>query len=413
MRVSIVGINYAPEPTGIPVYTTGLAEYLASQGHNVTVYTAFPYYPHWSKSPEDRGRLFRRETLNGVAIRRHYMYVPARPSALRRMLHELSFVCSVTLGYLLGPRADLTVIISPPLFIGIPIALTARFKRSRTIFHVQDLQPDAAVDLGMLKPGALASLFFRLERITYRLVDRVSTISNGMLESIASKGIPRHKLTLFRNWAHNNMISPLGIDTYFRREWGLSGKFVVLYSGNMGVKQGLNSLLHAAAALSGHRDILFLVVGDGGEKEALMRRASAMKLDNVQFRPLQPMERLSELLATADVAIVPQRPGVRDIVLPSKLSNLLASGRPIIAAAEAQTEFGRIVQESGSGVLVEPGNSNQIASAVLDLQRVPEDRLRMGDSGRRYMEANLSSDAILAGFVTRAEPLATLSGVVS
>ena len=365
MQVNIVGINYAPDPTGISVYTTGLAEFLVTQSHAVTMYTGFPYYPRWAKDAQDRGRLFRREMINGVSVRRHYIYVPSRPSALKRMLHELSFVCSVTLGYLLGPKADLTIIISPPLFIGIPIALIARLKGSRTIFHVQDLQPDAAVDLGMLKPGPLTSLLFFLEKITYRLADRISTISQGMLEKIASKGVVREKLSLFRNWAHDHLVSPMTTETRFRREWDLMGRFVALYSGNMGVKQGLDSLLDAAAALNGHRDIVFLIVGDGGEKEALMERASAMKLDNVQFRPLQPMDQLSELLATADVAVVPQKPGVKDIVLPSKLGNLLASGRPIIAAAERDTEFGKIVLDSGCGVLVEPGNGEHIASAIL------------------------------------------------
>ena len=395
MRIAIVGINYAPEPTGIPVYTTGLAEYLVSQGHDVTVYTGFPHYPRWKKNPGDRHRLFRAETLNGVAVRRHYVYVPKRPSALKRIPHELSFVVSGSIGYLFGPRADFTIIISPPLFTGIPVAVIARLKGSRTLFHVQDLQPDAAVDLGMLKPGKLASLFFLLEKVTYRLVDFVSSISAGMVSRIASKGVPESKLSLFRNWAHDNLISPMSTDTHFRREWDLEGKFVVLYSGNMGVKQGLDSVLQAAVALKSHKDVVFLIVGDGGEKPALMERANAMNLTNVQFRPLQSMEQLSELLATADVAIVPQKHGVKDIVLPSKLSNLLASGRPIIAAAEVETEFGKMVLESGCGVLVEPGNGAQIASAILELRSVPDSRVRMGDSGRRYMEVELSGAAIL------------------
>lgn len=413
MKISIVGINYAPDSTGIPVYTTGLAEYLSAGGHAVTVYTGFSYYPHWSKRPEDKGRLFRREILNGVDVRRHYVYVPARPSALKRMIHELSFVASVTLGYLFGPRAHLTIIVSPPLFIGIPVALIARLKGSRTVFHVQDLQPDAAVDLGMLKPGLLTGLFFFLEKLTYRLVDRVSTISQGMLERIASKGAPRRKLTLFRNWAHDHLVSPMGTDTRYRHDWQLGTQFVVLYSGNMGVKQGLNSVLDAAVALREQRDIVFVIVGDGSEKEALMERASTMQLGNVQFRPLQPMQRLSELLATADVAVVPQKQGVKDIVMPSKLSNLLASGRPVIAAAERETEVGRIVSESGCGVLVEPGNGREIAAATMQLREMSEVRARMGTSGRRYMEAHLSSNAVLSGFISRIEPFAAAPGSVA
>ena len=409
MHVAIVGINYAPDPSGIPVYTTGLAEYLAGQGHTVSVYTGFPYYPRWTKAPEDQGRLFRREVRRGVTVRRHYLYVPARPSALKRMLHELSIVCYVTLGYLLGPRAELTVIVSPPLFIGIPVALIARLKRSRTIFHVQDLQPDAAVDLGMLKPGPLTKFFFFVEKVTYRLVDHVSTISYGMMEKIASKGVPRQKLALFRNWAHDDLVKPMESNTWYRQEWNLGTKFVVLYSGNMGVKQGLDSLIDAAAELRGNRDIVFVVVGDGGEKSLLMQRTREMGLDNIQFHSLQPMERLSELLATADVAVVPQKRGVKDIVLPSKLGNLLASGRPVIAGADADTEFGRIVAESGCGILVEPGNAGQIAAAIADLSVERNECLRMGKEGRRYMESNFGSRSILDGFARWTSSLAIRS----
>jgi colanic acid biosynthesis glycosyl transferase WcaI len=399
MRIAIVGINYAPEPTGIPVYTTGLAEHLSGQNHAVTVYTGFPYYPNWAKRPEDMGRLHRRDSINGVEVRRHYIYVPARPSAIKRMVHELSFVVSSALGYLFGPRADLTIIVSPPLFIGIPIALIARLKGSRTVFHVQDLQPDAAVDLGMLPRGPLTSFFFLVEKCTYRLMDHISTISYGMLEKIVSKGVPRRKVVLFRNWAHDDLVSPMRTDTWYRKEWNLGSRFVVLYSGNMGVKQGLDSLVGAAAELRDNQDVVFVIVGDGGEKTRLMQRAREMGLNNIQFHPLQPMERLSELLATADVAVVPQKRGVRDIVLPSKLGNLLASGRPVIAGADADTEFGRIVADSRCGILVEPGNANQMAAAVYDLSVERNECLRMGADGRRYMEENLGSRPILDGFV--------------
>ena len=309
----------------------------------------------------------------------------------------------------MGPRAELTVIVSPPLFIGIPVALIARLKRSRTIFHVQDLQPDAAVDLGMLKPGPLTKFFFFVEKVTYRLVDHVSTISYGMMEKIASKGVPRQKLALFRNWAHDDLVKPMESNTWYRQEWNLGTKFVVLYSGNMGVKQGLDSLIDAAAELRGNRDIVFVVVGDGGEKSLLMQRTREMGLDNIQFHSLQPMERLSELLATADVAVVPQKRGVKDIVLPSKLGNLLASGRPVIAGADADTEFGRIVAESGCGILVEPGNAGQIAAAIADLSVERNECLRMGKEGRRYMESNFGSRSILDGFARWTSSLAIRS----
>lgn len=406
MKTAIVSINYRPELTGIGVYTAGMAEYLAQRGHKVDVYTAFSYYPAWRKSPEDRLCWYRKEVVGGVAVRRHWHYVPARPSAGKRMLHELSFIGSASLGYILGPRAGCTVIVSPSLFLGIPIALLARLKGSRTIFHVQDLQPDAAVDLGMLNPGLLAAFFYRLEKLTYRLCDRVSAVSTGMLQRIAAKGVPNDKLILFRNWANDDHIEPLPRETELRQEWNLGDRLVVLYSGNLGVKQDIGTLLDCAARTRDVAGIVYVIVGDGGEKPELMRRAEQLGLDSVVFKPLQPLERLAELLATADVSVIPQRPGVTDIVLPSKLGNILGSARPVVVAASGDTELGRIVNLADCGVLVPPGDGAAMADAVLQLHGNAERRQRLGENGRRYMEQYLGHRAILDSFADGLEALA-------
>lgn len=406
MKTAIVSINYRPELTGIGVYTAGMAEYLAQRGHDVDVYTAFSYYPAWRKLPADRLCWYRKEVLAGVCVRRHWLYVPSRPSAGRRMLHELSFIASASLGYLLGPRAGCTVIVSPSLFLGIPIALLARLKGSRTIFHVQDLQPDAAVDLGMLKPGLLATLFYRLEKLTYRLCDRVSAVSIGMLQRIAAKGVPKVKLILFRNWANDEHIVPLSNETSLRREWSLGDRLVVLYSGNLGVKQDIGTLLDCAARTRDLAGIVYVIVGDGGEKPELMRRADQMGLDNLVFKPLQPIERLAELLATADVSVIPQKPGVKDIVLPSKLGNILGSARPVVVAASGDTELGRIIGLADCGVLVPPGDAVAMADAVLQLYGDDGHRKRLGENGRRYMEQHMGHRVILDGFVQELEAMA-------
>lgn len=406
MKVAIVGINYAPEPTGIPVYTTGMAEYLAKQNVSVTVYAGFPYYPTWAKRESDRGRLYRRDTINSVTVRRSYVYVPSRPTAMKRIIHELSFVISASLNYLLGPRADCTIIVSPPLLLGIPVLLLAKLKRSRTLFHVQDLQPDAAVDLGMLRRGAFTKILFGLEYLTYRWSDYISTISEGMLNKIVSKGINRDKLFLFRNWANDDDIRPMDRDTAYRRELGLQDKFAVLYSGNMGVKQGLGVVLEAARLLREVTDIVFVIVGDGGEKEYLVRQAQSGGVDNVMFLPVQPYERLSELLATADVSIIPQKKGVQDIVLPSKLSNLMASWRPIVAAAQEGSEFSRIIEEADCGIRIDAGNSTQMARAIMRLHESPELRERLGRNGGSYMQSHLGHRAVLQGFLAHLEHMA-------
>jgi colanic acid biosynthesis glycosyl transferase WcaI len=297
------------------------------------------------------------------------------------------------------------VIVSPPLFVGIPIALLARLKGSRTVFHVQDLQPDAAVELGMLKPGRLTRLFYRLERITYRLCDRVSTVGFGMLRRIAAKGVPENKLILFRNWANDDQVTPLSRETKLRQEWNLGDRFVVLYSGNLGVKQGLGSLLDCARQTRERKDIAYVIVGDGGEKAELMRAATEMGLDNVQFHPLQPLDRLSELLATADVSVIPQKAGTRDVVMPSKLGNILGSARAVVVAAPPDSELGRIVGLADCGVLVPPGEGEAMAKTILQLEADGERREQLGRNGRTYMEQHLGHTTILNNFAGKLEAL--------
>lgn len=394
-RIAIVGINYAPELTGIGVYSTGMAEYLAAQGNEVDVYTGFAYYPQWRKAPEDRGRLYRFERRNGVSVRRHFVYVPAQPRAATRMLHELSFVLSASLGYLLGPRAAVTFVVSPPLPLGVPVGLLAKLKGSRVVFHVQDLQPDAAIETGLLKPGWFTRALLALERRTYALADRVSTISRGMLARIEAKGVAQAKTLMFVNWANDDLVGPRGRDTELRERWALGERFVVLYSGNLGVKQGLDMLLDCAALMRAARDVVFLVVGDGAAKPALLRRIQAERLENVQLRPLQPPELLSELLATANVAVIPQLPGVGDIVLPSKLSNILAAERAVVAAAPGPSELARTLHEAGCGLTVPPGDAGALADALRRLKANPLELARFAANGRRYMHERLSRSAVL------------------
>ncbi|MEK6749682.1 MAG: WcaI family glycosyltransferase [Pseudomonadota bacterium] len=399
LKIAVISINYAPELTGIAVYTTGMAEHFAREAP-VTVYTGFSYYPQWKKQRPDQGVWYRREQRNGVDLRRSYIYVPSRPSAWKRMLHELSFVFSVSIAYLCGPRADCTVVVGPPLVLGLPVTLIAKLKKSRVIFHVQDLQPDAAVDLGMLKPGWMVNMLFTLERWTYRLADRVSTISEGMRKKIVYKGVQEDKVFIFPNWANAEQIIPKDSNTAYRKEWGLADSaFVVLYAGNMGVKQGLGTLLEAAALLDGLRNIFFVIVGEGGEKYRLTTQALRLGLKNVRFVGVQPFERLPDLLATADVSVVPQKKGVHDIVLPSKICNIMASQRPLIAAAPQDSEFARLVTESASGLVVEPEDPVTMADAIKLLYGAEVQRKTMGYNGRRYVERHLGYNAILGKFL--------------
>ena len=226
-----------------------------------------------------------------------------------------------------------------------------------------------------------------------------------MLLRILDKGVPKKKAFVFPNWADDRIITPRDSATYYRERWGLGKKFVVLYSGNLGVKQGLDSLLEAADILREQKQIEFVIVGDGGERAALLARASALGLENIQFRPLQPIGRLAELLATADVSVIPQKAGVSDIVMPSKLGNILCSARPVVAAASVGTELYQVLKEADCGWVVDPGDPQSMAASIDNLFRNPEERKLFGQRGRRYVEKVLGREAVLNGFSQRLSEL--------
>ena len=403
--IAIVGINYSPELTGIPVYNTGMAEYLVQKGFDVTVYTAFPYYPDWLKYDKDKGKVFTKENINNVKIRRGYLYVPNPVNTIKRIIHELSFVVSSSFNYLVGPKADLTIVVSPPLLVGLPIWLLSRLKRSRILFHVQDLQPDAAIELGMLKNRLFAKILYKIEKAIYDRVDWVSTISSGMLDRILQKGVAEKRAFLLRNWGNDDVVVPQSKDNEYRSEYSLKEKYVVLYAGNFGVKQGLDIVVEAADILKDRPDIHFLMAGNGAVKNQLVQYVTSKSIDNITFLPPQPFERLSDLLATADVSLIPQRKEAKDIVLPSKVLNIMASGRPIIATAEPDSELGRIIDAAKCGLLVEPGNAEELSKAILHLKDNSDEAEVFGINGRDCLDKHFTKDRILAGFVQKIDEM--------
>ncbi|NDB75884.1 MAG: hypothetical protein EB141_09615 [Verrucomicrobia bacterium] len=258
MNITVWGINYAPELTGIAPYNTALCEFLRQRGHTVRMVTSFAYYPAWQKAAADGGQLYRDDVVEGVPVHRCWHYVPARPGTLRRILHEGSFVASSLLRLLRLPRPDVFVVVSPPLLLGAAAWLLTRVKPAPVVFHVQDLQPDAALGLGMLKPGWFMRLLYALEAFAYARSARVSAISGDMLKAMAAKGVPVAKLICFPNGVTLPETQPAA--GAFRARHGLrADDFVAVYSGNLGVKQGLEAAMRARTmhpGLAGRCDVL-------------------------------------------------------------------------------------------------------------------------------------------------------------
>ncbi len=370
MKIVVWGINYAPEQTGIAPYNTAMCEHLAAAGHEVTMATTFPYYPEWRKRPGDRGRLFREERCNGVRILRCWHYVPSRPTALKRMIHEATFVGLAWLRLLLGTRPDIVVVVSPPLLLGAAARVLCSLRRTRYWFHVQDMQPDAAVRLGLLRPGKLTRILYAFERLAYRHAVAVSGITPGMLDLFSEKGVPAAACRLFPNWTGAG-IRPREATGEFRARHGIGPRaLLAVYSGNLGKKQGLDILIRAAEALRldpAGAPVRIVIAGDGVEKASLARQVDEAGLTNVLVLPLQPADAYAAMLADADVCLVTQQAGSGALFFPSKLLSILAAGRAVVAVCDPDGELDRAVASGGFGWAIRTGEDSALGRLLREL----------------------------------------------
>jgi colanic acid biosynthesis glycosyl transferase WcaI len=396
VRILIYSINYFPEPTGIGKYNGEMAEWLANRGHEVVMISAPPYYPWWRVQLPYRSWLYRTELINKVTVHRCPLWVPRQPTGVKRLLHLLSFALTSIplLSIQLFRRPDIIVVLEPTLFCA-PVALIlSRLSGARAWLHVQDFEVDAALGLGLVKAKAAGRTAAKIERWLMNRFDRVSTISGSMLERLVSKGVLQEKTVLLPNWVDVQDIFPLPKASIYRAELGIEdNKCVALYSGNMGEKQGLETLLAAARSLQAESGLLFVLCGAGAARERLMRMGTGLR--NVIWLPLQPVEKLNELLNLADVHLLPQRADAADLVMPSKLLGMLASGRPVLATAYPGTQLAKMV--SSCGKLVEPGNAQEIAQALLELMQAPQERERLGVQARNAAQA-WDKSSVLCGF---------------
>jgi len=403
----VYGLNYSPELTGIGKYTGEMCAWLAARGHEVRVVAAPPYYPEWRVREDYRNSHYRVERGVGMpTVFRTPLYVPERPSGLKRVLHLASFMLG-SLPVMLRQifwKPDVVFTVEPTFFCA-PVALmVARLCGSTAWLHVQDFEVDAAFDLGLLPAeGPVHGLALWLERMFTRAFDRVSTISIKMVERLRAKGVAAGATVFFPNWVDIEAVHPLSGANTFRRDLKLDEKLIVLYSGNMGNKQGLELLAPLASAFApggSHEDarVHFLFCGDGAFRPRLEQLVRG--LANVALVPLQPLAKLNELLNAADIHLLPQRAGAADLVMPSKLTGMLSSGKPVLATADAGTQVAMVVDSGvhACGVVVPAENPQALCAALSSLGADESERLRFGQNARRYAVQYLGREQVLTQF---------------
>jgi len=308
-------------------------------------------------------------------------------------LHEASFIASSLIRAFARRRPDLLLVVSPPLGLAVNAILLSRLWHIPYVFDVEDLQPDSAAELNMLPSWAL-KLLYKVEKAAYRHAALVTTLTGGMRNRIVEKGIPAEKVQLLEPRADDTLF---GIEPRegraFRERYGLENKFLIAHSGNMGVKQGLDVIVDAAALNRSDDSIEFLLVGDGAACARIKRRVAELELRNVRFLPLLEAEEFRGLLAASDVCLLTQQKSVSEIAFPSKIVTYLAAGRPVIASVNPNSEIARTVRESGAGWVVGAEDAPALLAAIREFRGA--DLLRYGQNAREFASRRWSSARVL------------------
>ncbi|MEH1904326.1 MAG: glycosyltransferase family 4 protein [Nostoc sp.] len=413
MRILIYSYNYYPEPIGIAPLMTELAEGLVKRGHQVRVVTAMPNYPERQIYQEYRGKWYLNEYKNGVQIQRSYVWIRPQPNLLDRVLLDASFVVTSFVPALMGWRPDVILSTSPSLPGCVPVALLAWLRACPVILNLQDILPEAAVHVGLLKNKLLIQLFTLLEKFAYHTASKISVIADGFVDNLRSKGVEADKIVQIPNWVDVNFIRPLPKeDNPFRVAHNLNGKFVVLYSGNIALTQGLESVVKAASVLRHIPDIVFVIVGEAKGLQRLQQECLDCGADNVLLLPFQPRKYLPQMLAAADVGLVVQKKNIVSFNMPSKIQVLLASGRALLASVPDNGTAAKAIRQSGGGVIVPPEDPQALAMAILDLYQNPEKVKTLGYKSRQYAVENYAFEQALNQYESLCYSLTANSGAI-
>ncbi|MDB4990182.1 MAG: hypothetical protein JWN04_5360 [Myxococcaceae bacterium] len=391
LHVLVVHQHYWPEIAATAQILSDLCEDLAARGHRVTVICGQPSYRRDAGSE----LLPKREQQRGVDIRRVWSLRPRSRAIPARLLHYGTYFASSLSEMVLSSPDVCFVMSTPPLLLGVSGTLLRALRGVPFVYSVQDLYPDIAVDLGVLKQeGMLTAAISRVAEACYRSAAALVTLSPGMASKLRQKVLPHHAVHVIPNWADTSAVVPTARDNPFAREHNLVAPFVVQYSGNLGLSQGLESVVLAAERLQS-QPIKFAFVGAGNAKASLEAMVQQRALRNCIFLPPQPRDRLSEVLSSCDLGLVPMKHKVAGDLVPSKLYGIMAAGRPVLAGVEEGSEVARVLREHDCGWVVPPEDPDALASSIQAASLLDEKELSARGMRGRLACTSLYSRAFL------------------
>lgn len=410
LRVLILSHYFWPEPIPKP---RELAEALREEGHTVEVVTGFPNYPGGTLYPGYRLRMLSLEKIAGVAIRRTYMYPDHGKSKFGRLLNYASFMISGVIGCLTCAPFDVMYVWHPPLSVGVTAAIVGLLRRRPFVYDVQDIWPESAIASGFLRPGRFVRWLSVLERLVYGWADHLLVVTEGAKENLRGKGVRAGKITVVPHWYddHELRLTRPDARNEVRAREGWEGRFVVMFAGNQGMMQGLDTIIKACVGFPPGSDLLVVFVGDGSDRERLedLAREYAVE-DRVRFVGRQPSSAMGSYFAAADALLVHLRSSALSaMIIPSKTIAYFAAGKPIVMANIGASAD--LVEQSGAGIVVAPDDPDALAAAIIDISmRAKSELLKMAESGRLFFEKNFTREATMPKYIALLESAAKRYG---
>jgi colanic acid biosynthesis glycosyl transferase WcaI len=401
-RILILSIYHDPEP--IPK-TGELARELLRRGHEVTVVTAFPHYPSGHLYPGYRLAFWRRETRAGVRVLRTLIFPYHGRRGILRILNYISWMLSSIQAAWLTPPCDVMYVWHPPLTVGVSAWIISKLKRVRFVYDVQDLWPESAVASGLLRPGRLVDVLDRMADWVYARASHILVVSDAAAESLRRRGVDRQKISVAPHWVDTAPFArPSSRDV--RSEFGWQGKVLLMFAGNLGMVQGLETIIEAAALLRERQDVVFALVGDGSDRPRLEAMAAGRQLTNVFFAGRHPADEMPDFLRAADALVVHlRRSEIAEHAIPTKILSYFAAGRPIVCATAGVSAD--LVRSANAGLICPPGDAPALATAVLELVRMPaESREHFGNNGRAYLHRHFEKETVIDGYERMLDTLA-------
>ena len=395
MKILMISHYYHPEDVGAAVQITEMSEDLVQRGHEVTVLTGFPHYPKGKVFDGYKIKLLQRETINGVKVLRSFIYINPDKVIWKRILNYGSLAISSLFSGLLAGSHDVIYVDLPPLPLGFTGVVLKSLFRSKLALNIHDVEPERSIELGVFTQRKFIRFLEWLELYLYHKAEKIVVVGETLADNLFSKNVSNCKVEVIPTWTDPKKIKVQDKNNSFREKHARREDFLIQYSGTIGYTSLLDPIIETANILRNDPAYRFMIIGEGVKKVALENRVNELGLTNVIFLSYQPFDKLSEILAAADLSLVTLDPALSAFSVPGKTYTIMASSRPVLALVDENTDVGRIIDAADCGVRVTPNDISRIVKIIVGLSENASRLEELGRNGRQYLLKYLSRDVCI------------------